>query len=114
MVAELESRPKAEARSGQSSQVRSGVFSRSGDYWTIGLGASRFPIRDIKGLGYIQRLLQHPGKEFHALDLLKTAAPGTIKTDTVVGPEEALPVGITVRRGQSDRGVRGNAARPLL
>src|SRR5262249_1669517 len=67
----------------------------------IGLGASRFPIRDIKGLGYIQRLLQHPGREFHALDLLKTADPGAIKKDTVVGPEEALPVGITIRRGLS-------------
>src|SRR5262245_52826724 len=100
LAGKLASGSKAKARSGQSSQARSGVFSRSGDYWTIGLGASRLPIKDIKGLGYIQRLLQHPGKQFHALDLLKTADPGPIKTD-VVGPEEALPVGVTIRHGLS-------------
>ena len=94
------------ARAGQSSAARSGVFSRSGDYWTIGLGPSRFPLKDIKGLGYIQRLLQHPGQEFHALDLLKSTGHGTITADTVVGPEETLPVGVTIRRGLSgDAGV---------
>jgi predicted ATPase len=83
------------------SMVKSGVFSRRGDYWTIGLGNAKFPVKDIKGLGYIQRLLQHPGREFHALDLLSIAEPSTIKADMVVGPEETLPVGITIRRGLS-------------
>jgi len=67
----------------------------------MGLGSVRFPVKDIKGLGYIQRLLQSPGREFHALDLLSIAEPGTIKADMVVGPEETLPVGITIRRGLS-------------
>jgi tetratricopeptide (TPR) repeat protein len=71
------------------------------DYWTIGLGDARFPIKDIKGLRYIQRLLLHPNKEFHALDLLSTAGGGAPAPDTIVGAEEALPVGITVRRGLS-------------
>ena len=101
MAAEPRSGRKTEAKSGQSSGTRFGVFSRSGEYWTIGLGTSRFPIKDIKGLGYIQRLLQHPGKEFHALDLLLSAGHGTLTADTMVGPEEALPVGITIRRGLS-------------
>ena len=77
------------------------VFSRTGDYWTIGLGDTRFPIKDIKGLGYIQRLLLHPNREFHALDLLGTASGGAPAADTIVGPEEALPVGITIRRGMA-------------
>ena len=83
------------------SKTRVGAFSRTGDYWTVGLGTSRFPIKDIKGLGYIHRLLQHPGQEFHALDLLSSAGAGTITADTVVGPEEALPVGLAIRRGLS-------------
>jgi len=78
-----------------------GIFSRRGDYWTVGLGDIRFPIKDIKGLGYIQRLLLHPNKEFHALDLLSTAGGGAPAPDTVIGAEEALPVGIAIRRGLS-------------
>ena len=83
------------------SKTRVGAFSRTGEYWTIGLGTSRFPIKDIKGLGYIQRLLKHPGQEFHALDLLSSAGAGTITADIVVGPEEALPVGLAIRRSLS-------------
>ena len=83
----------------RSSRGQVGVFYRTGDYWTIGLGDTRLPIKDIKGLGYIQRLLLHPNREFHALDLLGTASGGAPAADTIVGPEEALPVGITIRRG---------------
>ena len=43
-----------------------------GEYWTIGYGSASFSLKDIKGLGYIQRLLQHPGEEFHSLDLLNS------------------------------------------
>jgi predicted ATPase len=46
---------------------------RSGEYWTIGYEGTTFSLKDIKGLSYIQRLLQHPGEEFHALDLLSGA-----------------------------------------
>jgi tetratricopeptide (TPR) repeat protein len=49
---------------------QAGIFARSGEYWTLGCGNTTFSLKDIKGLGYIQRLLQHPGEEFHALDLL--------------------------------------------
>ena len=47
-----------------------GIFACSGEYWTLGCDDTTFSLKDIKGLGYIQRLLQHPGEEFHALDLL--------------------------------------------
>ena len=83
------------------SKTRVGAFSRTGDYWTVGLGTSRFSLKNIKGLGYIQRLLQHPSREFHALDLLSGASAGSVRSDTLVGPEETLPVGITIRRGLS-------------
>ena len=54
----------------------SGTFSVRGDYWTLGYGGTTFPLKDIKGLCYIQRLLQHPGEEFHSLDLL--SGPGLV------------------------------------
>src|SRR5262249_12362918 len=99
--AELASGRKNEPGLAKSSLAQVGVFSRSGAYWTNGFGSARFPLKDIKGLGYIQRLLQHPDKEFHALELLSSVGGGSIKSDTIVGPEEALPVGLTIRRGLS-------------
>lgn len=68
----------AESRSHPRSQTaapaQTGVFICNGEYWTVGYGNTSFSLRDIKGLGYIQRLLQHPGEEFHSLDLL--SGPG--------------------------------------
>ncbi len=45
------------------------VFALSGEYWTVGHPGATFSVRASKGLTYLHRLLQHPGKEFHALDL---------------------------------------------
>jgi type II secretory pathway predicted ATPase ExeA len=47
-----------------------GVFVRSGDYWTVGFDNTKFTLKDIKGFYYIDRLLRHPGEEFHVLDLV--------------------------------------------
>jgi len=64
---------------------QAGIFACSGEYWTLGCGNTTFSLKDIKGLGYIQRLLQHPGEEFHALDLLgstgTSAAPEVERVD---------------------------------
>jgi tetratricopeptide (TPR) repeat protein len=51
------------------------IFARNREYWTVGYAGSIFPLKDVKGLSYIQRLLQHPAEEFHSLDLLN--GPGT-------------------------------------
>ena len=56
--------------------VQSATFVHDGDYWTIGYGATTFPLRDILGLTYIHHLLQQPGEQFHALDLLTGSAAG--------------------------------------
>jgi hypothetical protein len=45
------------------------TFARTGEYWTISFAGIRFSLKDIKGLHYIERLLKHPGEEFHVLDL---------------------------------------------
>jgi tetratricopeptide (TPR) repeat protein len=42
---------------------------REVDFWTIAFGADSFQLKDTKGLGFLQTLLQNPGREFHVLDL---------------------------------------------
>src|SRR5712664_1074817 len=75
-----------------------GVFVCNGEYWTVGCGNTRFSLKDIKGLGYIQRLLQHPGEEFHSLDLL--SGPGAGAAADVDGPDQnSLLAGATVSIG---------------
>ena len=46
------------------------LFRREGDYWTVAFGGSVVRMRDTKGLGYLARLLRHPHREFHVLELL--------------------------------------------
>ena len=50
-------------------------FRREGDYWTIAFDGKVVRMRDAKGLGYLARLLRHPHREFHVLDLLTGDAP---------------------------------------
>jgi len=58
----------------QATLAAKGIFARTGEYWTLGYEDETFSLKDVKGLSYVQRLLQHPGEEFHALDLL--SSPG--------------------------------------
>jgi hypothetical protein len=66
----------SESASHGSPAAQVGIFARSGEYWIIRYSRTTFSLKDIKGLGYIQRLLQHPGEEFHALDLLNESGVG--------------------------------------
>lgn len=66
---------------------RAMVFRRDGDYWTVAYGGTLVHMRDAKGLGYLARLLRHPHREFHVLDLLAGDAPRGRQTP----PPEALP-----------------------
>jgi tetratricopeptide (TPR) repeat protein len=47
-----------------------GIFTREGEYWTVGYGGKSFRLKDSKGLGYLAHLLRHPATEFHVLDLV--------------------------------------------
>lgn len=64
----IEQRPEPGLLGGQPAQTI--IFASSGEYWTLGYAGSIFTLKDVKGLSYIQRLLQHPSEEFHSLDLL--------------------------------------------
>jgi len=67
------------------------VFRRDkGDYWSISFEDHTVTLRDLKGLHYLARLLAHPGREFHVLDLVSSGVapietpPGT--SDPVMTP----------------------------
>jgi hypothetical protein len=45
------------------------VFRREGEYWTVVFDGAVVRLRDAKGLRYLARLLAHPGREFHTIDL---------------------------------------------
>ena len=77
--------------------AQTGIFARSGEYWTVSYSGTTFSLKDVKGLSYIQRLLQHPGEEFHALDLL--SGPGTVaSTEDANIDSTSLPGGVSIGR----------------
>jgi tetratricopeptide (TPR) repeat protein len=91
-------------QSGSSASLQSSaIFARKGDYWTIGLADLTFAVRDVKGLSYVQRLLQHPGEEFHALDLLGVSDTGGASAEERIEKqhESSLPAGVFFRWGLS-------------
>lgn len=59
------------SNAGTSSAVAAVLLHREGDYWTVVYGTSTSRLRDMKGLSYLSRLLGDPGREFHALDLIR-------------------------------------------
>lgn len=61
-----------------------GVFQREGDYWCVSYAGNTVRLRDRKGMGYLARLLSHPDREFHAMDLVNME---TGETSTAPGPD---------------------------
>lgn len=50
-------------------------LARDGDVWQIRSGRGSFRVNHIKGMDYLARLLESPGKELHALELAGVSAP---------------------------------------
>jgi hypothetical protein len=67
---QLEAGPAAAAAAGAGNLIR-----REGEYWTVVFDGSLVRLRDAKGLRHLARLLTHPGREFHALDLEAAQGP---------------------------------------
>jgi tetratricopeptide (TPR) repeat protein len=61
------------------------MFRREGDYWSVGFEGHTVMLRDLKGMGYLARLLSEPGREFHVLDLV---AAGNIRDADVAQSAE--------------------------
>ena len=62
--------PPAGTRQVDEGQRNPNVFRQEGDYWSISFQGHTVALRDLKGLHYLARLLAHPGREFHVLDLV--------------------------------------------
>jgi tetratricopeptide (TPR) repeat protein len=48
------------------------VLRREDAFWTLGFAGSSGRLKDMKGLHYLAQLLRYPGRELHALDLVRT------------------------------------------
>jgi predicted ATPase/class 3 adenylate cyclase len=57
-----------------------GALRRAGKVWVVAYRAGRFELPDMKGLGYLARLLAQPGCELHVLDLAHPS-PGRTEVD---------------------------------
>jgi predicted ATPase len=67
------------------STVQAGIFASDGEYWTIAYRGVTCTLRNSFGLSYLQRLLQSPGEEFHAQDLLMG---GTLSVGDAERPDQ--------------------------
>jgi tetratricopeptide (TPR) repeat protein len=75
------------------------VLRREGDYWTVAFAGDAFRLRDAKGLHHLAQLLHHPGREFHALDLVTADAGAPSSSPGGRAPEKGMHSG-----GASDLG----------
>ena len=57
------------AAAAAAAEVEGNLFRQEGEYWTVVFDGSVVRLKDTKGLRYLARLLAHPGREFHAVDL---------------------------------------------
>ena len=79
--------------------VPTGLFACNGEYWSLGYREVTFSLRDLRGLLYLQRLLQRPGEEISALELLRPTGANTASTPISLERPGSLPIGINVRPG---------------
>jgi hypothetical protein len=58
------------------------IFRREGDYWSVVFEGHTVRVRDLKGMHYLARLLAHPGRELHALELVAAEAGSVQKLES--------------------------------
>ncbi len=68
-------------------QQKPNVVRRVGDYWALSFEDHTMNLRDLKGLHYLARLLAHPGREFHVLDLVANGVTPVAKPPGASTPE---------------------------
>lgn len=66
-------RPQPSADGQPETKADDSVFRREGDFWTIMFHGRTFRTKHSKGLTYLAHLLRHPGREFHACELVNLA-----------------------------------------
>jgi tetratricopeptide (TPR) repeat protein len=60
---------------------------REGDYWSVVFEGRTVRMRDLKGMRYLARLLAHPGREFHVLDLVAAENAGAAPAESGLAAE---------------------------
>src|SRR3954466_4193971 len=78
---------------------------REGDVWRVEYEGRVLDVRDAKGLRHLALLLDNPGVEFHAVDLVG-AAEGTTRAPRANAAGEA---DVAVRAGDGDAGAQLDA-----
>jgi len=76
------------------------TFRKSGDYWTIAYCGETRQLKDSRGLQYLAHLLHHPGREFHANELVALVAGAPPVTDQTTRDPDTPPP----RRNLGDAG----------
>jgi tetratricopeptide (TPR) repeat protein len=66
-----DSGPQASSLQPPNSDVEANIFRREGEYWDLAYQGTVCRLKDAKGLHYIAFLLCHPGREFHAVELVR-------------------------------------------
>ena len=66
------------------------MFRREGEYWTVRYQGSVVRLKDAKGLRHLARLLAHPAREFHAVDLESADSPAALRAATARGRSDEL------------------------
>ena len=64
------------------------LLRHEGEYWTVVYEGTTVRLRSSKGLIYLERLLRHPGRPFHVLDLAERR-PATSPSASAVTVERA-------------------------
>jgi hypothetical protein len=104
VVVVVGSRSGVLAAGGGPAEASRNLFRREGEYWTVVFDGSVVRLRDAKGLRHLARLLAHPGREFHAIDLEAAEgrpAPAARLGSRAGGGER----GLVARRDLGDAGV---------
>jgi AAA ATPase domain len=79
-----ETRPRETVGSARASSVPNpwspdqALFFKEGEYWTLGYAGHFCRVKDRQGLAHLAQLLRSPGREFHALDLVRGNATGPL------------------------------------
>ena len=57
-------------------------------FWTLSYDGTTSRLKDVKGIHYLAHLLRYPGREFHALDLVRgpgLGGPGAANPESAIG-----------------------------
>lgn len=73
--------PSSHGGDGAQRDQANNAFRLVGSYWSVTFEGRTVNLPDRKGMRHLSRLLAHPGREFHVLDLVATEAGNTVPAE---------------------------------